>query len=179
MRIAVWMQAVVSAPSWPVAETGRHRDFYVALCRMVWCAWLLRGCRSPEWVPAQLQGVGEKTLPPQWLYCPHEGADAWVFFPHHLSREEFGAPGAVFSDLFSVWSPSDWLERLYELFSFSLTDCTPAEVDTDCDPTTMGEALHRLAEAAHLLTVWGRHGGAGSSLTSRNEEEDAARAGRQ
>ncbi len=154
-RIGRWLQAVVSAPSWPVAETGRHLDFYVAVCRLVSCAALLRGYPTPLWVLHMLEARdGGAGMPPQSLYCPHEGADAWVYFPNHLSRAEFGAPGVVFRDLFADRAPGVWLTELYDLFSYSLTDCTPAAVDDDCDAPGMMAALHRLVEAAHLLAVW-------------------------
>ncbi len=161
-RVAAWLQAVVSEPSWPVVETGRHLDFYVSVCRLVSCAALLRGYATPLWVLQMLEGKdGGAGMPPQSLYCPQEVADAWAYFPNHLSRAEFGAPGVVFRDLFAEHAPGVWLSALYDLFGYSLTDCTPAEVDDDCDAPGMMVALNRLIEAAHLLAVWTRRAGAG------------------
>ncbi len=154
-HIGRWLQAVVSAPSWPVTETGRHLDFYIAVCRLVSCAALLRGYPTPLWVLHMLEvRDGGAGMPSQSLYCPHEGADAWAYFPNHLGRAEFGAPGVVFRDLFADRTPGVWLTELYNLFSYSLTDCTPAAIDDDCDAPGMMASLHRLIEVAHLLAVW-------------------------
>ena len=156
-RIGSWLSAVVSSPSWPVSETGLHLDFYVSVCRLVESAWLLRGCDVPSWVSSLLSGAGVGGgLPPQSLYCPHEGADAWTYFPAHLSRGELGCPGAVFAGLFSARPLSWWQSELYDLFSYSLTDCTPSEAGEDRDLSGVTQWLHRLAEACHLLSVWHR-----------------------
>ncbi len=165
-RIESWLKAVVSAPDWPVAETGRHLDFYIAVCRLVSCAALLRGYATPLWVLHMLEAKdGGASMPPQSLYCPNEGADAWNYFPGHLSRAEFGAPGVVFKGLFADKSPGVWLSELYELFSLSLTDCTPAALGEDRDLAGVTMQLHRLMEACHLLAVWARKAG-GKSLAA-------------
>jgi len=158
-RIGMWLQAVVSSPSWPVAETGLHLDFYLSVCRLLTSGWLLRGCAPPAWVTQELAGPSGAGMPPQRLYCPHEGADAWAYFPAHLSRVEFGSPGQVLAGLFTDRPLSWWLTELYDLFSYSLTDGTPAEAGEERDLAATGHQLHRLAEACHLLAVWARRAG--------------------
>ncbi len=158
-RINSWMQAVAAAPSWPVAETGLYLDLYTSLSRLLAGAWLLQGHAAPSWVSAQLQSSGTGGLPPRSLYCPHETADAWAYFPNHLSRAEFCKPSLVFDGLFRSRALPEWQQELYELFSYSLTDCTPASVGEDRDLAAISHQLHRLAEACHLLAVWHRKGG--------------------
>ncbi len=164
MRISSWMESVVGSPVWPVAETGLHLDFYVSLCRLLESACLLRGHRPPPRIAQQLEASVGMTLPPQSLYCPHDGVDAWDYFPNHLSRAELSAPGEVFTGLFTDRSLSVWLEELYRLFSYSLTDCTPALIGEVWDLSGLTTRLHRLAEACHLLSVWERRAGGASAV---------------
>ncbi len=155
-HIAQWMNAVLHRPSWLVEDTGTHLSFYESVSRLMEVAWRLRYMEAAQQPRVLQDEPAGDILPARELYCPHDGADAWDFFPHHLSREEFCAPYAVFQKLFRIRGLREWQRELHELFSLSLSALTPQELGVVHDTQGVARQLNRLAEACHLLWVWQR-----------------------
>ncbi len=156
-RISRWREAVLSEPSWPLAETGMYLEFYVSVCRLALCASLLQRYETPLWALHILEGNdGGASEPPAVLYLPRGAEEAALYYPRHLDRSEWSAPGLVLRRLFKVRSAQDWLSELYELLTYSLSDCTPDLVEDECDVAGIMEGLLRMTEAVHLMCVWDR-----------------------
>lgn len=156
LQIAQWMHAVRHSPSWLVEETAACFHFYEAVCRLLEAAWRLRKLSALLPVPPKREENRPEGLPDQDYFCPHAGADAWEYFPHHLSRAEFYAPQEVFNGLFRIRGLKEWQQELHELFGLSLSTLTPQDLGEIHDTQGIERQLNRLAEACHLLWIWQR-----------------------